>query len=155
MAWFVVSWRLLSSPTALHLLRVTLGSGPPVETCQVKCFYVACSSILSLYHQSVVVVNFEYWKAISSPWGVRVNEWERMCSLWGIRTPEHMKVCARPLKHCWFEWSTFQFIRFPVYHQKLSYNSLDSILRYHNRLFQNIYKITGIGQSPRQNHVCV
>lgn len=73
----------------------------------------------------------------------------------GHQDTKHMKVCARPLKHCWFEWSTFQFIRFPVYHQKLSYNSLDSILRYHNRLFQNIYKITSIGQSPLLNHVRV
>lgn len=78
---------------------------------------------------------------------------EDVLSLQGIRTPEHMKVCARPLKRSCFEWNTFQFIRFPVYRQKLSYNCLDSILMYHNRLFQNISKITCIGQNPRQNHV--
>ncbi|KAI2660410.1 Unconventional myosin-Ib [Labeo rohita] len=53
MASFVVSWRLLASPTAFHPLRVTLGSrAPPIEICQVMCCYVACSSLRSLYHPS-------------------------------------------------------------------------------------------------------
>lgn len=85
-----------------------LGHNPPIETCQVKYFFVACSSILSLYHPSTiyvcvcvhvsmpflvwVVVNFEYRKAVLSPWAVRVNEWERMFSLWGIGASGHQNT---------------------------------------------------------------
>lgn len=104
------------------------------------------------------VVNFEYRKAVLSPWAVRVNEWERMFSLWGIRTPEHTKVCAGPLKHTiilhgiHFGLSVFLCIA-----KSLLYKCLGSILRHHDvlpiRIVPKCIQDIRFDQNPWQNHV--
>lgn len=154
-----------------------LGHNPPIETCQVKYFFVACSSILSLYHPSTIYVCVcacfnaifslgcsQLWISESCTFSLSSKgEWMRedVLSLghWGIRTPEHTKVCAGPLKHSvilhgiHFGLSVFLCIA-----KRLLYKYLGSILR-HNRCAPNSKAVPKciqyirFGQNPWQNHV--